>query len=143
MKLVFLSLFFVVSFAAIIRSQTITVKVTNIRNSDGHIKVAFFTSEHEYDIEKPKYMRKISKSGMKNGAVSATFKDIPAGKYGVAVLDDEDADGEMDYSFWVPTEGFGFSNYYHSGMSKPDYNNFTFVLGKESKTINVKFRYIF
>lgn len=87
-------------------------------------------------------MRKVSKSSMKNGEVTATFKDIPAGKYGIAVLDDENANGLMDYSFFMPTEGFGFSDYYHSGMKKPNYSSFTFVLGKENKTIKVKFRYI-
>jgi uncharacterized protein (DUF2141 family) len=142
MKTALISLLFVFAATAILKSQVITVKVSNIRNAKGHIKVAFFTCENEYDIEKPKYMRKISKGSMKNGEVTATFKDIPAGKYGVAVLDDENANGEMDYSFFMPTEGFGFSDYYHTGMSKPKYNNFTFVLGKESKTIKVKFRYI-
>lgn len=139
-----LVLFAVLFFACIgfIKSQTITIKLSNIRSSKGHIKVAFFTCEKEFEIEKPKYMRKISKSGMKNGEVSATFKDIPAGNYGVAVLDDENANGIMDYSFFMPTEGFGFSDYYHTGMKKPKYNSFTFVLGKESKIIKVKFRYI-
>lgn len=143
MKTIFLSVIFVIIATSLIHSQTVTVKISHIRNAKGHIKVAFFTSEQEYKVEKPKYMRKISKSGMKNGEVSATFKDIPAGKYAVAVLDDENANGLMDYSLWMPTEGFGFSDYYHTGMSKPKYESFTFTLGKdEIKTIKVKFRYI-
>lgn len=142
MKTAFLSVMFILIAISVVMAQSVTIKVSNIRNAKGNIKVAFFTSEHEYEIEKPKYMRKISKSSIKNGEVTATFNDIPAGKYGVAVLDDENSNGDMDYSFWMPTEGFGFSNYYHSGMSKPDYENFTFTLGKENKTIKVKFRYI-
>ena len=138
--ILFAALFF--ACVGFIKSQTITIKLSNIRSPKGHIKVAFFTNEKEFEDEKPKYMRKVSKSSMKNGEVTATFKDIPAGKYGIAVLDDENANGLMDYSFFMPTEGFGFSDYYHTGMKKPKYSSFTFVLGKENKTINVKFRYI-
>jgi hypothetical protein len=29
--------------------------------------------------------------------------------------------GGMNKSFFVPSEGFGFSNYYHTGLRKPSY----------------------
>lgn len=142
MKTIFLSVIFVVIATSFIQAQSITLKVSNIRNTKGQIKVAFFTTAREYEIEKPKYMRIVSKSTIKNGELTATFKDIPAGKYGMAVLDDENGNSLMDYSVWMPVEGFGFSDYYHTGLTKPDFEDFTFTLGKEDKIIKTKLRYI-
>lgn len=42
----------------------------------------------------------------------------------------------------LPNEGFGFSNYYHKGMSQPSFNQFDFYLKKETKEIEIKIRYM-
>lgn len=37
------------------------------------------------------------------------FKGVPAGVYAVAVLDDRNMDGKMDYDMaGIPTKGYGF-----------------------------------
>ncbi len=58
------------------------------------------------------------------------------------LLDDENADGEMEYS-WIglPREGYGFSNYYHTGLIKPSFYDFDFILGKKNKFVQVKMKY--
>lgn len=126
----------------ITKSQTITVKMSGIRNKTGNIRLAFFTSEKEYKTEIPKITKYISKKDVKNGCLTTTFCDIPAGVYGIALLDDENKSGKMDYSFFIPTEGFGFSNYYHEGYSKPNYNKFSFNFGSNDITIIIKTRYM-
>jgi uncharacterized protein (DUF2141 family) len=121
----------------------LTVKISGIKNNQGNLKLAFYTCASDYKNEvSPKITKIVSKSEVKNGVFMKSFNDIPAGNYGIAVLDDENCNSEMDYSFFIPSEGFGFSNYYHSGMSKPDFNNFCFNFGKEDKTINIKLRYM-
>jgi len=57
-------------------------------------------------------------------------------------LDDEDFDREMAYGLFLPKEGFAFSDYYHTGMSKPGFEDFDFTLGKENKTVIMKIRYL-
>lgn len=47
----------------------------------------------------------------------------------------------MDYGWVYPKEGFGFSNYYHTGWSKPTFYEFNFNL-KADKSVGMKVRYM-
>ena len=48
----------------------------------------------------------------------------------------------MNYGLFLPKEGFAFSNYYHTGMSKPTFDDFQFTLGNEDKKVVMKIRYL-
>ena len=50
----------------------------------------------------------------------------------------------MDYNFLgIPKEGFGFSNYYHTGLTKPKLNSFAFeVLENKNTKVEVKMKYM-
>ncbi|MDY0314266.1 MAG: DUF2141 domain-containing protein [Bacteroidales bacterium] len=124
-------------------SQKITFNISGIKNTIGKIRLAFFTSEKDYKVENPKIEKYINKKDLKNGKITINFDDIPVGTYGVCVLDDENSNGKMDYSFFIPQEGFGFSDYYHSGMSKPKFDNFKFKLDSgKHKTVEIRIRYM-
>lgn len=142
MKTLSLNILFIFVMIGFCHSQTLTVKVSGIRNAKGTIRLAFFATSTEYKTEKPKITKIVKKDILKNGTMTMSFKDIPQGKYGVALLDDENNNQLMEYSFFLPVEGFGFSDYYHTGLKKPDFNNFCFLLGKEDKTILIKVRYM-
>jgi uncharacterized protein (DUF2141 family) len=58
------------------------------------------------------------------------------------VLDDENENGDMDYRLKRPTEGFGFSNYWHKGLFRPKFEDFRFELAETSKKVLVEMRYI-
>ena len=60
------------------------------------------------------------------------------------IMDDENFNGKMDYSFLgIPKEGFGFSNYYHTGLTKPKLNSFAFeVLANKNTKVEVKMKYM-
>lgn len=134
-----LFLFAVINFC---HSQTLTIKISGVRDTKGTINLGFFSNSSDYQSEKAKITKIVKKDNLKNGTITVSFKDIPEGKYGIALLDDENNNREMDYSFFVPVEGFGFSDYYHQGLSKPDFNKFCFVLGRNDKTIQIKVRYL-
>lgn len=70
--------------------------------------------------------------------------DLPPGTYGLALLDDENNDDKMNYSFiGLPKEGFGFSNYYLSGLFKPKFEVFKFTVLKDQKQkVQMKIRYM-
>ena len=122
--------------------QSLTVTVTGIRSSKGNIRLAFYTSAKNFKDDKPLMMKTVSKAGMKDGTLSVTYKSLSAGLYGVALLDDENADQEMNYYLLLPTEGFGFSDYYHTGMSHPSFDQFDFYLKQEPKTVKIRVRYM-
>lgn len=142
MKKIFLFIVFMAAGFAIINSQTVRVKISGIRNSEGNIRLAFFASEEEYKKEEPEITKYICKKGLKDGCTTVVYNDIRPGTYGVALLDDENKNGKMDYSFFLPKEGFGFSDYYFKGIIKPSYKHFCFELNKSEKTIFIKLRYM-
>lgn len=121
--------------------HTITIKVTNIRNNKGSIQLQIFRSAENYNKGLPWKVKIVDKSEMKNNTLTCTFTGIEEGEYGIALLDDENKNKEMDYTMFMPDEGFGFADYYHTSWSKPKFENFKFVL-KGDKTMTAKVRYV-
>ncbi|MDD3739704.1 MAG: DUF2141 domain-containing protein [Bacteroidales bacterium] len=142
MKTLILNILTFVFIVSIANAQTITVKISGIRNTKGSLKLAFFSSENEFKKEDPKYEKNVNKNNITNGCITVSYDDIPQGKYGIALLDDENNNNKMDYSFFVPSEGFGFSNYILSGFCKPKFDDFSFNFGKENKTIKIVLKYM-
>ena len=74
---------------------------------------------------------------------SCTFSDIKSGSYAVAVIHDENGNGQLDKNFvGMPTEGYGVSNNKTYALSSPKWEESTFSVGTaESKVLQVKLRY--
>lgn len=121
--------------------HTITVKVTNIRNNSGKLQLQVYRTAENFKKQIPWKVKLFDKDGVKNNTLTCTIPGVEDGEYGVALLDDENANKEMDYSMFVPDEGFGFSDYYHTAWSKPKFENFKFQL-KDDKTVTIKVRYV-
>jgi uncharacterized protein (DUF2141 family) len=69
---------------------------------------------------------------------------LEPGIYGLSLLDDENKDGKMEYNFLrLPREGFGFSDYYHTGFTKPKFDSFKFNIDQNQKRIiTIRIRYM-
>jgi len=119
----------------------ITINFENVRNKQGRIQVQFYKDSKTFKAETPWAVRYVSKAELSKGKVTFKVYNIPSGTYGLALLDDENRNTKMDYSWLVPTEGFGFSDYYHTAWSKPQFEDFKFELTSH-KTITMKIRYL-
>ena len=130
------------SFCQTVMGQNIEIKITNIKSEKGHVCLAFFESDKEFKNEKPKFELKSDKHALCNGTISF-YIPYHKGTVGVSVLDDENADGRMNYKLIsIPREGFGFSNYFHKGIFKPKFDDFSFVLkANETKKVEIKMKY--
>jgi uncharacterized protein (DUF2141 family) len=124
-------------------TQNIEVKVTGIRNNKGYIIISVFKDQASFEKEKPFISKKFDKKEMKNDHLIAGFH-LEEGIYGFALLDDENNDAKMEYSFLgIPQEGFGFSNYYHTGFSRPKFESFKLQINKQVVNKSVmKIRYM-
>lgn len=123
-------------------SQTITIQFTGLRNNQGRIQIQFFDTKEHFDKETPLFTKLASKSSMVNGQLTFTCSGIKPGTYGIAILDDENSNTKMDYGILLPKEGFGFSDYYHTALSKPDFNKFSFNMTSGVRTVRIKVRYL-
>jgi uncharacterized protein (DUF2141 family) len=102
-----------------------------------------YKDDVSFDNETPYKKVQAFKTKISNGTLQIEVKLEP-GKYGISLMDDENFNGKMDYNFLgIPKEGFGFSNYYHTGLTKPKLNFFTFeVLENKNTKVEVKMKYM-
>ncbi|MCH2229486.1 MAG: DUF2141 domain-containing protein [Crocinitomicaceae bacterium] len=119
----------------------ITINFESVRNKKGRIQVQIYRNSESFKAETPWKTRYVSKAELNNGKVTFKIYNIPTGTYGIALLDDENRNAKMDYSWLVPTEGFGFSDYYHTALSKPKFSDFKFNLNSH-KSVTMKVRYL-
>lgn len=103
--------------------------------------LGFYKDQKSFDDEKEFLLKTFPKEQVKNGTLTVTVSLEP-GTYGIAMLDDENSNGEMDYGWVLPEEGFGFSNYYHTGLTKPTLDKFDFVVGNQPTEVGIKVKYM-
>lgn len=137
-----LVLFVFILFTHCLAAQTLHITVSGLRNTVGNIRLAFYNNGPSFDAEEPLFIRTVKKHEAQAGKLSIRYHDLQPGIYGIAILDDENANEKMDYGLILPKEGFGFSDYYHTGMTRPHFDKFDFVLGKEPKAVEIKVRYL-
>lgn len=130
-------------FAVAAQAQNIDIHFTGIKYPHGQIIVKVFVDEQGYQDNKAITTMKYNKTGLANGELKQSV-GLEPGTYGFALVDDENGSGKMDFGFLgMPKEGFGFSNYYLSGMKKPKFDDFKFTIAKDQKMkITMKIRYM-
>jgi uncharacterized protein (DUF2141 family) len=118
-------------------AATLDVVVANLRNGNGHVRVAVctqatFLKEHcEYNGE--------AKS--KAGEVVVTLQ-VPPGTWAVQAYQDERDHGEVDRNLLgIPTVGLGFSNDAPIRFGPPKYGDAAFQLGAGGGRIRLSLRY--
>lgn len=124
-------LLFALSCTFTLFSQTLMVEITGLRNNVGWIRLAIFVDEEGFRAEKPAQQRIFEKKSVKNGNLSIRLDSLAAGTYGLALLDDENKNGKLDYRFIIPNEGIGFSYYVQKGIKRPHFSDFSFLLKKD------------
>ncbi len=123
-------------------AQTVIMTIEGIRNNNGVISLGIFKSQQQFAQEKPEIEKIFSKRSTRSGVLKIEFQLAP-GNYAIAVLDDENKDGVMNYNLiGMPLEGFGFSNFVSSGLRKPRYSDFCFDVKQGENRVHVKMRYI-
>ena len=122
---------------------TIPIVVKNIKNSKGRLSIGVFKDASSFEEEKPHKIILVSKKDLVNGTLKSSI-EIESGVYGLSILDDENSDYKMQYNMiGMPKEGFGFSNYYHTGFTKPNFKQFLVVINPSQKAaITFNLRYI-
>ncbi len=120
---------------------TLTVGVSDLRNSKGNVVFALYNRVDAFPDEQYKKYYKILRGKIANYSSVVIFKDLPSGEYAVNILHDENNDGKIKKKFIKPVEGIGFSNFQSIGFSnRPTFEKASFNLRK-STTISVTILY--
>jgi len=122
--------------------QKVEVTITGIKSTQGRLCIAIFVDNEGFKKESPCKDMKISKERISGNTTTVEFELLP-GVYGISVLDDENCNGKMDYNMvGIPKEGFGFSNYYHRGITKPHFDQFKFEVSNSDVKVLVELKYM-
>ena len=123
-------------------SQELTVCIKGIRNHGGVLRLAFYKNEEEFKTDKPFRCEIVSKDTLNLTKSCLQFSGLEKGVCGLALLDDENNNGKLDYKLLVPDEGFGFSDYYPEKLVRPPFENFDFYFDGKEKNVEITLRYI-
>ncbi len=123
-------------------TQTVELTITGIRSSEGKLRIGLFKDQESFKNETAIQNFEFDKTGLKDGSMTVQIK-LETGTIGLSLLDDENSDSEMNYNFvGMPKEGFGFSDYYHKGFTRPTFDDFDFELNEHGKQVEIRVRYV-
>ena len=144
-KIILLSFFGVlistISFAQSNNSGKLIIKVNEIRNQKGKVRVSIYNSSNGFpdSPDKAKYLAE----GViiKNSSI-IVLKNMPYGYYAVSLIHDENMNGKLETNFLgIPKEGFGMSNDAKGFMGPPEFEQAKFKFKKNNQTIQIKMDY--
>ncbi|SDD54939.1 Uncharacterized conserved protein, DUF2141 family [Pricia antarctica] len=106
---------------------SVNVKIQNISNNTGVIACAIFESDEGFPGKFLKFASKVMITQISGTDASFEFSDVLQGKYAIAVIHDENFNGELDTNiFGIPKEGYGFSSGAEVTLSAPSFSDAEF-----------------
>jgi uncharacterized protein (DUF2141 family) len=109
-------------------AQKLTIEINGLRNSEGSILLSVYRDQETFHHEEPYRMYAFNKENINAGQMLLSISNLEAGTWGIALIDDENANQKLDFHLFIPTEGFSFSNMPFKEKRKPDFTSFSFVL---------------
>ncbi len=104
---------------------TVQITFRGLRNNKGIVAIGLHNSPKGWH-KKPEMEPNWSKENMKDGKLTVRIENLEYGTYAFSMMDDEDANLEMDKFMGLPREGFAFSRNPHIGMSVPNFEDCSF-----------------
>ena len=123
-------------------ANELVVKVSNIQNNDGRIGCTLFSKEDGFPSKGEKADKRVWVQHKSNEA-TCKFPNVKPGDYAVAVMHDEDKNGELNTSLLGrPQEGWGVSkNVPPRRFGPPNYEDAKLKYAGGQMTIDIKLRY--
>ena len=120
---------------------SLIIHVTGFRNTKGLLGAELFTSSAGWPEDVSKSFRH-EHFPIEGDHATARFDHLPAGRYGVVVLHDENENQKLDRNiFLVPKEGFGFANNPHVLLVAPSIEKATLPVTCPSTTTEIHLIY--
>ena len=121
-------------------SGGVNVTVNGLRNAKGFIRACITPNPKEFPDCGHGAARKVSVAAT-NGA-TLSFPNLPAGRYAISILHDENSDGRMNKTLMLPKEGFGFSRDAPVRLGPPSFGSAAFDVGAGTVNAQIKVRYM-
>lgn len=121
---------------------TITVEVIEFRNSEGVVQMTLYDKEDDFLSEDSPTAR-MERVAIESEKATVEFVGVKPGKYAIALMHDEDEDGEMKKSLiGIPKEGIGMSNNAKPKFGPPKWKDAVFDVGAEDVSLEISMMYL-
>jgi uncharacterized protein (DUF2141 family) len=123
-------------------SSSVTVEVEGLRDRKGQVCLSVFANSQGFPGSSTKAVQKQCVK-VTEAPIQVTFSDLQPGNYAIAVLHDENGDGQANRNFLgIPTEGFGFSDNPAIGFGPPSFADSSFLVAGPSTRIQIQLNYL-
>jgi uncharacterized protein (DUF2141 family) len=120
----------------------IHVEILGIRNSVGAVACALFEGPKGFPTEFLRFATNIMMVKVRATKATCDFADIAPGTYALAVIHDENRDGELAINVMgVPKEGYGFSNDAKGKLGAPSFEAASFSYNGQSLNMTIALQY--
>lgn len=123
--------------------QSVDVDITGLRSTKGVVRACMTPHQARF----PRCQGDADAFSVTVAAADAghiTFPKVPAGRYAIALLHDENNNGKADRALsMIPKEGFGFSRDAKVVMGPPSFADAVFEVGGTPVHQAIKMRYMF
>lgn len=120
----------------------VLVDVPNVRNSEGAVACALFAEPEGFPRKFLRFAHRIVMTKIEAREARCGFSDIEPGTYALAVIHDENLNGELDSNFFgVPTEGYGFSGAEEASAGAPSFSAARFTYDGDMLELTIPLHY--
>ncbi|GAB3247917.1 DUF2141 domain-containing protein [Chitinimonas naiadis] len=119
------------------QAADLTVSVTNLKNTDGHVLVGAYNRADTF-LKTPAFVARVK---AEPGTVSTTLHDLPAGDYALSVYQDSNDNMKLDSNaIGMPIEPYGFSRDAAGNYGPPSYEQAKLSLPADGAAITITLR---
>jgi uncharacterized protein (DUF2141 family) len=115
-------------------ADDLTVEVKHVKPNVGVVFVGLYDKAADFPAMQKGLTGQVIEAS--SDTVVATFPGLAAGRYAVAVYQDENRNGKLDKNFLgMPTEPYGFSNDARGSMGPPSFDAAAVDIAATSKIV--------
>lgn len=127
--------------AAVRQSAQVYIAVTDLRSQKGTVMACLTRNERKFPKcdKDPQAIR----AKVPANSSEVVFRDVPPGRYAVALLHDENNNGKADKAItMIPREGFGFSRDAKVRMGPPRFADAVVDISSGRRAMTIRMRYM-
>ncbi|MEO1171643.1 MAG: DUF2141 domain-containing protein [Myxococcota bacterium] len=116
---------------------SVSISVQGLESSEGQVICALYGSRKGFPTELEKAQR-VKRVPIKGQKASCLFDRLASGTYAIAVIHDEDKDGELDTNFLgIPSEPVGVSKNVRGSFGPPKFADAAFQMGDSARALKI------
>jgi uncharacterized protein (DUF2141 family) len=126
-----------------ITSGNLTVTIDGLKSQKGQVCLSVFSSSQGFPNKNDRALA-IQCVKLAGSSPTATFGNLKAGNYAIAVIHDANSDSKLNSNaFGIPTEGFGFSRNPKILTGPPKFADSSVLVVGASTDVQIQMQYLF